>query len=253
MLSTLKYHPFAVDAFFERSLVLTYAVPKEQLEVLLPPPLSLDTYDDKYGFIAAALVSTKCLRPKGFPKFLGNDFYLVGYRVFVRYTNEAGKRLRGLLILKSETNKKKMELLGNIFTLYNYSTTDIFESVNGSRLMITSEKSGFSVDVDRNVEDVQLPESTPFLGWKEARRFAGPLPFTFTYLPEQKQVLIIKGMRQNWQPKPIHVISHEFSFINALKLKDVHLANAFIIEQVPYCWEKGILDKWQQEENHLKV
>ena len=32
MLSFLKNHPFAVEAFFEKSLVVTFAVKKEQLK-----------------------------------------------------------------------------------------------------------------------------------------------------------------------------------------------------------------------------
>jgi hypothetical protein len=121
-LSFLKNHPFAVEAFFESSLVLTFALPKEQLQHLIPECLQLDTFQDKWAFVAVAMVQTNDLRPKGFPKFMGNDFFLIGYRVFVRYTNSAGKNLRGLYILKSETDKKKMELMGNIFTHYNYTS-----------------------------------------------------------------------------------------------------------------------------------
>ena len=124
MLSFLKNHPFAVEAFFESSLVLTFALPKEQLQDLIPECLQLDTFQDKWAFVAVAMVQTKNLRPKGFPKFMGNDFFLIGYRVFVRYNNSKGKKLRGLYILKSETDKKKMELMGNIFTHYNYTTTN---------------------------------------------------------------------------------------------------------------------------------
>ena len=76
MLTFLKNHPFAVEAFFESSLVLTFAVPKEQLETLIPECLQLDTFNDKWAFIAVAMVQTKDLRPKGFPKFMGNDFFL---------------------------------------------------------------------------------------------------------------------------------------------------------------------------------
>ena len=100
MFSFLKNHPFAVEAFFESSLVLTFAIPKEQVQKLIPECLELDTHNDKWAFIAVAMVQTKELRPKGFPKILGNDFFLIGYRVFVRYTNNAGKSLRGLYILK---------------------------------------------------------------------------------------------------------------------------------------------------------
>lgn len=75
MLDFLKNHPFAVEAYFESSIVLTFAVPKEQLENLIPECLALDTFNDKYGFIAIAMVQTKGLRPKGFPRLFGNDFF----------------------------------------------------------------------------------------------------------------------------------------------------------------------------------
>jgi hypothetical protein len=35
MLAFLKDHPFAVEAYFESSLVLTFAAPKEQLQNLI--------------------------------------------------------------------------------------------------------------------------------------------------------------------------------------------------------------------------
>src|SRR5687768_17968310 len=105
---SLKNHPFAVETFFECSLVLTYAVPREELEGFIPECLELDTFGEKWAFLAVALVQTKNLRPKGFPAFMGNDFFLIGFRIFVRYTDSRGKSLRGLYILKSETNKKKM-------------------------------------------------------------------------------------------------------------------------------------------------
>src|SRR3954467_9006612 len=132
MFSILKNHPFAVEAFFESSLVLTFAIRKEQLLPLIPKCLTLDTFNNESAFLAIAMVQTKNLRPKGFPDFLGNDFLLIGYRIFVRYENNSGKSLRGLYILKSETNSKMMAALGNIFTHYNYTTTDIVQSnING--------------------------------------------------------------------------------------------------------------------------
>src|SRR5688572_5482926 len=133
MFNSLKNHPFAVEAFFESSLVFTFAIPKEEIQHLIPECLELDTLHDKWAFIAVAMVQTKALRPKGFPKMLGNDFFLIGYRVFVRFINGAGKNLRGLYILKSETDKRKMEFFGNIFTHYNYTTTDINQKIqNGT-------------------------------------------------------------------------------------------------------------------------
>src|SRR5688572_17252022 len=246
MLSFLKNHPFAVEAFFESSLVLTFAIPKEQIQHLIPECLELDTFNDKWAFIAVAMVQTKALRPKGFPKILGNDFFLIGYRVFVRYTNQAGKRLRGLYILKSETDKKKMELMGNTFTHYNYTTTDIHKRKHNNILDISSEKSGFAVSIeDPQGENISLPAGSPFSDWKEARRFAGPLPFTFTYNTANRKVLIVEGVRENWTPMPVKVINCNFSFIQNMKLNDIKLANAFIIRNIPYYWKKGKVELWK--------
>jgi uncharacterized protein YqjF (DUF2071 family) len=247
MLSFLKDHPFAVEAFFESSLVFTFAIPKEQIQHLIPECLQLDTFNDKWAFIAVAMVQTKALRPKGFPKVLGNDFFLIGYRVFVRFTNNAGKSLRGLYILKSETDKKKMELLGNIFTHYNYTTTDINQNSNNGTTEINSTKSGFKVLIDNSDnENISLPTGSPFADWKEARRFSGPLPFTFTYNQADKEVLIIEGVRENWKPTPVKVIDYNFSFIDNMKLTEAKLANAFIIKNIPYHWKKGKTEQWKK-------
>ncbi len=245
MFSFLKKHPFAVEAFFESSIVLTFAVPKEQLLNLIPECLQLDTYQEKLAFIAIAMVQTKDLRPKGFPKILGNDFFLIGYRVFVRYTNKEGKSLRGLYILKSETDKKKMELLGNIFTHYNYTTTDINQLENENSREIISIQSKFEIKIDKSVGNIPLPEHSPFADWKEARKFAGPLPFTFTFNKAKNEVLIIEGVRQNWTPSPIKIIKYHIDFLRSLNLKNPVLANAFIIKNIPYYWKKGKVERWK--------
>ena len=241
----LKNHPFAVEAYFDSSIVLTFAVPKEQVEGLIPECLELDTFQDKWAFIAVAMVQTRNLRPKGFPKFMGNDFFLIGYRIFVRYTNTAGKRLRGLYILKSETDKKKMEFLGNVFTHYNYTTTDISEKISDRLKTIRSRNSNFKIIIEQSEDEVNIPDGSPFTDWKDARKFAGPLPHTFTFNKENGTVLIIEGVRQNWKPEPIKIKSYSIDYINSLKLKNVVLANAFEITNIPYYWKKGKIEKWK--------
>lgn len=246
MLAFLKNHPFAVEAFFESSFVFTFAVAKNEIESLIPPCLELDTFKDHWAFVAVAMVQTKNLRPKNFPSFFGNDFFLIGYRVFVRYVNNAGKRLRGLYILKSETDRRKMEFFGNVFTHYKYTTTDIHQIEKNGFLEITSTKSGFKVAIEtKKTENIALPYGSPFQNWKEARRFAGPLPFTFTYSPETGKVLIIEGVRENWTPKPVQVTHYNFSFLNNMNLTELKLANAFVIENIPYYWKKGKLELWK--------
>lgn len=244
MFSKLKNHPFPVAAFFEQSLVLTFALPKEELQSRIPECLELDLFEDKWAFLAVALVQTKGLRPKGFPAFMGNDFFLIGYRIFVRYTNRSGKRLRGLYILKSETDSKWMEQMGNLFTHYRYTTTDILQQSDATGFTISSRKSDFSVHIAKEETTVKLPEGSPFQSWSEARRFAGPLPFTFTVLPEKKEVLIIEGVRESWTPVPVEVLDYHFAFLKEQQLGQAVLANAFVIRNIPYSWKKGKTEPW---------
>ncbi|WP_276133038.1 DUF2071 domain-containing protein [Polluticoccus soli] len=244
MFQFLRNHPFAVEAFFDSSIVLTFAFPKNDLQSLIPECLKLDCFDDKWAFVAVALVQTSKLRPKGFPEIMGNDFFLIGYRVFVRYKNNSGKRLRGLYILRSQTDKKRMELLGNTFTHYRYSTIDITQTKTEDEVQVSSLKGGLKIELGMPGMDIPLPEGSPFADWKEARRFAGPLPFTFSYLPDAKNVLIVQGVRSNWDPMPIRVNRWNVSMLAELGLNDAVLANAFAVSDVPYHWEKGKLESW---------
>lgn len=245
MLSFLKNHPFAIEAFFDSSLVLTYAVPAAALRPMVPAKLELDLFQDKWAFIAIAIVKTQRLRPKGFPVFMGNDFVLTGYRAFVRYTTSKGRKLRGLYILKSETDKKKMEFLGNLFTHYNYTTTDIEIKKDTEIIHVQSKKSGVNIAVHPGNLDAALPAGSPFNSWKEARRFAGPLPFTFTCNDTSNKVLIIEGVRESWTPKPVSVITAEVDFLKIPEWKEAALANAFLIQNIPYHWKKGKVDIWK--------
>ncbi len=95
-------------------------------------------------------------------------------------------------------------------------------------------------------QNVLLPDNSPFEDWKQARRFVGPLPFTFTYDRKTSKVLIIEGVRQHWIPKPIHVISQNFSFFKTLNLVNPLLANSFEIRNIPYSWKKGKVEIWKK-------
>ncbi|MDB4534751.1 hypothetical protein N9242_07755, partial [Vicingaceae bacterium] len=125
---------------------------------------------------------------------------------------------------------------------YNYTTTDINQT--GNLKSINSVKSKFQVTTEETEQEVKIPEDSPFTDWKDARKFAGPLPHTFTYNKEEKSVLIIRGIRKDWKPTPVKVVSYDFEFLNNLKLNNV-LANAFEIKNVPYYWEKGKLEQWK--------
>ena len=137
-----------------------------------------------------------------------------------------------------------MSLLGNLFTHYRYTTTDIAYKNEVSGISIQSKSSELNIKVRLN-DNVGLPQFSPFCNWKEARRFAGPLPFTFTYDERTKEVLLIEGVRNHWIPRPLEVLEHTVGFIDQLNFNTSVLANAFIIQNIPYYWKKGRKDLWK--------
>jgi hypothetical protein len=99
--------------------------------------------------------------------------------------------------------------------------------------------------INAGQDEVALPSNSPFQDWKEARRFAGPLPFTFTVDETKKETLIIEGVRENWAPKAIEVSEEQVDFIEHLTEVKGVLANAFEISNIPYYWKKGRIDPWK--------
>ncbi len=136
-----------------------------------------------------------------------------------------------------------MSLLGKVFTHYNYETTDINYREIADNVEIRSDGSSLNLVLQKGGK-VTLPSDSPFESWKEARRYSGPLPFTFTCSPEKKEVLIIEGVRQNWVPEPIKVKSAEVGFLSDLGFENIQLASAFLVRNVPYFWKKGRVESW---------
>ena len=64
-----------------------------------------------------------------------------------------------------------------------------------------------------------LPESSPFPDLKTARRFAGPLPFTFDYEPQTHSIVKIEGVHENWDPQPVAVEVSKATFLIGRRLR----------------------------------
>jgi len=233
-----------MEARFRHALVLTYAFPADILEPLIPPGLTLDT-SEGFGFCAIALVDTRGMRPRTLPAAFGFDSYLAGYRIFTRLGGFGS--LRGLRILRSETNRLQMLLGGNLLTHYHYRLAQIHVDEHPDRLRwrIMSKDHAADLDVTANLSSTpsRPPKHSPFRDWREARRFAGPLPYTFDYEPETHSIIRIQGVRQCWTPRPVEVKVDRCTFFEQAEFAGAKpvLANAFYIPPVPYyAWRPGV-------------
>ena len=250
MLHLLQRHALSIKAHFRTSLVLTYAVPAAALRTFLPPGLMLDTYGD-LGFVAVALVETRELRPSFLPAKLGMSFFLSGYRIFTRYRTTGGRTLRGLRILRSDTDKLSMQFFGNLLTHYRYehSHCRVQRTEQNYAVEVSTPDGGADlfVEADLSAPPVSLPAGSPFADFREARKFAGPLPFTFDYEKQTHSIIRVEGVRQQWNPRPVSVTVHRNAFLDGDPFRSAGavLANAFFLEDVPYSWRPGIREKLQ--------
>jgi len=249
MLHLLKRHPLPVTAFFRRSLVLTYAFPADLLQPLLPPGLLLDSYRD-FGFLAIAMVQTERLRPSFLPAALGRDFFLTGYRIFTRLAGAAS--LRGLRILRSDTDSRWMAAAGNLLTHYHYRLcrASVAERAGGVEIHIRTPRREADLDVVARIgaNPAALPAGSPFANQTDARRFAGPLPYTFDYEPQTHSIVRIHGVRSHWNPQPVEVEVAQASFLQREPFRQARplLASAFYLSNVPYRWERGVRIQLEQ-------
>jgi uncharacterized protein YqjF (DUF2071 family) len=258
MIYWLRRHPIPISAFFRHSLVLTYALKPEVLTPLLPEGLVLDTFRG-FGFLAVALVQTERLRPSFLPAAVGGDFFLSGYRVFTRLAqngqgkngqgeggqNGVGQSKRGLRILRSDTDHPWMVRAGNLLTHYNYRLCRAKVKEDGQQLHWTVRTPDAEADLDVTARLAArrptLPEGSPFQTLSEARRFAGPLPYTFDYEEETHSIVAIRAVRQNWNPEPVPVEVWRNTFLEHEPFRGAAavLANAFYVHDVPYAWQRG--------------
>lgn len=237
-LRALRRHPFAVEAHFDFSLVLAYALPAPALEPLLAPGLELDRVSD-LGLLAVAMVQTRDLRPAGWPRVLGRNFFLTGYRVFARLRDRPS--IRGLRILRSDADSRLMTWSGNIFTRYGYQLCRTRASRIDHALSVTVQ-GPVPLRVTANLRPATSPpEGSPFLNLDEARRYAGPLPNTFGWEPETRSLIIVGSSRAGWEPVPVTVDVSQVAFLDRFSEFNPRLANAFYVEDVDYCWKRGVL------------
>lgn len=243
MLHMLKRHPIPISAFFRHSLVLTYAFPPRILEPFLPDGLVLDTYQG-HAFLAIALVQTEDLRPSFLPAGMGRDFFLSGYRIFARLRGGAMSK-RGLRILRSDTDHRWMVRAGNLLTHYNYRLckAELEERHDEIHWTVQTPQAEADLEVIARLDEkpAALPAGSPFENLAEARRFAGPLPYTFDYEEATRSIISIRAVRQQWDPRPVAVEVRRNTFLEQPPFAGVApvLANAFHVRDVPYQWQSG--------------
>jgi len=138
--------------------------------------------------------------------------------------------------------------LGNVFTHYGYRHARVEITSDAERLEIRVRTPDREADVhvaaDLASRPAPLPSDSPFRTMDDARTFAGPLPYTFSYDEQARKMVVIKGLRQAWDPQPVRVDVKETTYLERAPFAGagVRLANAFFVKDVPYAWKPSTLE-----------
>lgn len=258
-LAALKCHPVPIAAHFDHSLVLAYMLDPTALQPLLPPGLTLDCYTQpstgrQYAFVAVALVQTRNLRLRALPAMFGRSYFLTGYRIFVRRRHTDGRLLRGLFILRSDTDSRAMAVTGNLLTHYGYRLASIDVEVSPASLLVrvnsVDGRADLDVTADLSSIPAPLPPESPFESPGDARRFAGPMPWTFEYEESSHSLGMVRGRRQEWHPERVAVDVRTCTFLDHAPFSDgePRLANAFYVRDIDYSWDRGLRTPLRDDE-----
>jgi len=92
-------------------------------------------------------------------------------------------------------------VVGNLLTHYNYRRVELVEHREAGIWRVSTRRPGggqtLDLDVDLVTEVASPPSGSPFPDWHAARRFAGPMPFTFDHEGGERFV-VIEGKRREW-------------------------------------------------------
>ena len=235
-------HNLPIAAHFEWALAVTLSAPVSQLGSLVAPGLELDS-QGKHGFLAIACVQTRSFRPSFLPPQLGFRFFLVGYRLFTRFRSRSGRVFRGLQILGSETDSRLMVIGGKLLTHYGYRQARTKVGREKDKLQVTTST---GLDLTVRLDSSELPSGSVFTDWHEARRYAGPMPYTFGSEDDGRSIMRVQGVRTHWNPRPVTPVLVSAPLIANLLVGPPALASAFLVENVDYSWKRGVREKLPQ-------
>ncbi|MCA9517448.1 MAG: hypothetical protein KC635_21050 [Myxococcales bacterium] len=130
--------------------------------------------------------------------------------------------------------------------LYNYRLAEIDIAAHQDDLEVRIDTPRGEADLHivahLDSQPAPLPATSPFRSDRDARRFAGPLPWTFDHEAETNSIVMIHGHRSTWKPQPTAVDIKTCTFLDQSPFAEAGpvLANAFHVAGIDYGWDRGV-------------
>ncbi len=228
---------FPMQAQMARCFLFVLQTPEKAVASFLPPEINLITRNG-FAFWNVVVCRIEGMRPKGFPAWLGVNYWHVAYRLYVRKTTKEGPILEGLYFVRSDCDDRILAAAGRILTDFQFNLAKIsFEDGAEARIRVESPRAPMEVILDRSEAPV-LAEYSAFGSLDEAARELKYKPRAI--IPRADGRVDVVGIVRNeeaWRSRLISARKAEFGFFKGMP---VRWELGYEVEPIFYQWKRAV-------------
>ncbi len=223
-------------------VLLAYRTPAASVAHLLPCGLDLVTHG-QWAFWNIVACRVESMRPSFFPRWIGNSYHHVAYRLYVRAHAQA-EVLEGLYFARSDADNLPVCLLGNRATDFRFHKAVIGLSV--SEEMVSLSTSGTrdgagDAELHAGIGEPTLTSESCFESYALARQFLKYRPLALSPDRRRRRIKVAEVFRDEaaWREWPLTVSKARWGFFDRLAQHDAQLELATRVEPLDYRWKLG--------------
>lgn len=207
--------PITMSAVFQDLLLVTYAVPPEQLAAQLPEKVHPYERDGR-AYISIVIANIRGMRPRLLPQAAGSNYYQIVYRAVVRLRDSAGRDYPGVFFLRSDGNDPVMNFFGNRLTEFRFhyfrrSAIGLFK--RNSDMLVSVESADKGGDLVLHLTDlgpaVEHPPAPGFADLDDEKETLVQLFHAYAHDPQRQRIYDLEIERGEWDLRRLH---HEDGF-----------------------------------------
>jgi hypothetical protein len=230
-------NPFTVQGKIEHCWLFTWRTPIAAAATFLPAPLELVTHGD-FAFWNVVICRINGMRPKGFPRFCGFNYWHIAYRLHAKVRLADNRTIEGLYFVRSDCDRRLMSLVGNCLTDFRFhpAAVRVANTVGIVQAEIDTESASARVHLDLE-KPGKLSPGSPFASVDEAAAFLKYKPFALAPTASGAvNVLAVHRAESAWRHRIVHVGHSEWEFFRG---KDATPEICFAVDPIEYEWRRG--------------
>jgi len=236
----MKFRAPTIRGRIDRCWLFVFRTPASAVAGLLPPTLDLVTVDG-FAFWNVVTCELSAMRPAGLPGWLGLSYRHVAYRLHVTARTAAGSMIEGLHFIRSDCDRRLVEVVGNLATDFRFHPARIRFMENAAAVSgeIESPDARAHFRIDRTVPP-SLTAGSPFSTLAAAARALEYRPAAISAAgPAAVEIVRVRRDAATWKWRPVHVAESRWQFLDH---RPVQLELCYEVAPVEYIWERSRIE-----------